>query len=156
MLTTNTLPVRKTTTSRSYAYLVCTNPTEIQDGTLTVNEDTGVRVRRTTTRSYLISEQTPQGPHRVFLIVKDSDQGRADLKAGIAGRNRVGEVYECRVAVRAGHPTLCTCKAGSCGMSCVHAESLSDLVANGSIPSPLDSGCERAQPSKCSADLDAF
>ena len=147
---TNTLPARKNTLQRSYSYQTSTNPTDLHDGVLTVTETTS---KRTTTRGYLIQEQTPCGFQRVFLIVKDSDEGRVDLAAGRAGIDRIGDTYECRVA---GKHASCTCKAGLCGMVCVHGEALSDLVANGSIPHPLNSGCERAQPSRCSADLDAF
>ena len=140
MIASNTLANRSNTTGRSYSYVQCFDPSELQDGVLTVTEDTGKRIKRTVSRGYLVSEQRPEGPFRVFLLVKDSDAGRADLAAGRAGAARVGDVYECRVA---SNVTKCNCFAGATGKVCLHAEAMADLVANGSIPDPRESGSDR-------------
>jgi len=142
----STGPLRPTSASdrRSYVYLPSHNAEDLHNGKITINEDTGTRVCRTVSRSYLIQEQSPLGPYRVFLVVKDDDAGRADLAAGKAGANRIGEVYECRIPVFPGTLPTCTCKAGQVKRStCLHMDSLSELVASGNLPDPRESGIDR-------------
>lgn len=144
MVSTGPLRPNSTSDRRSYVYLPSYNSEDLHDGKVTINEDTGVRVCRTVSRSYLIQEQSPLGPYRVFMIVKDDDAGRRDLAAGRSGENRIGEVYECRIPVFPGTLPTCTCKAGQVKRSqCLHQESLSELVATGNLPDPRESGMDR-------------
>lgn len=132
MLATGTLKPTPASTDRSYTFVAASDPTQLHDGAFTVYEKTGVVVRRTVRRTYLIQEQPPVGIHRVFLVVKDDDRGRDDLAAGISGVCRVGDVYECRVPVFPGTLATCTCKAGQVKhVQCLHSEVLCELVTTG-------------------------
>jgi hypothetical protein len=129
--------------NRSYVGFANTDPAKLYDFKFTVNEDTGVQKTRTVSRGYEVSEEYPEGPHRVFLVCKDKDAGRDDLAAGRVGKGAEGDVYECRIAVMHGHPNLCTCPCGAAKKHvCVHVETLSKIVAEGQIPDPRESGCD--------------
>jgi hypothetical protein len=122
------------------AYIPNIDPAELHDGILSVSEVTGVRVRRTVTREYLVQEQYGIGGDRVFLVAKNSDQGREDLAAGRAGISRIGEVYECRIPF-VGEPS-CTCAGGRVHGHCVHASGLSSVIEAGQLPDSHESGSD--------------
>ena len=146
MLVTNALPATATRADWSFAFVRSCDPAALSDGTLTVTENTGKRVKRTVTTTYAVQE-TPCRSGRSFLLVKEGHAGNADLKAGRDGISRVGEVYA--VTLIGGRAT-CTCKAGSTGRACKHAIALRWLVETADLPSPLagdsDHGDAERQP----------
>lgn len=135
LLTTDRLPETATRKDWGFAYVASNDPTALADGTLTVTEHTGKRVRRTVSSRYSVQFAPPAGGGRVFLLVLEARTGDLDTAAGRAGAARVGEVYECRVGVR--NPS-CTCPGFAAGgRTCKHMVALDALVESGDLADPM-------------------
>ena len=136
MLVSNTLPTTATRTDWQFAYLANPDPTALADGTLTVTEGKGKRVKRTVTTAYAVQEQPCRG-RRALLLAKAAHAGDLDTAVGLAGFARCGEVYA--VTVTPGSVT-CTCPAGVTGKACKHGIALRELIATADLPSPFPRG----------------
>lgn len=143
MITCDKLNARAGSANRNVVYIPAMG-NEPFDGTITVNEEIGVRNRRVITRKYTTTEVAPNHGYRCFDVTKMADLGREDLKAGKDGQLEIGTTYQVRIARFA---TSCTCKAGLAHMRCLHVDAVKTLIDNGTLVNPLDSGCESAQHS---------
>lgn len=143
MIVTDKLNARAGSANRSVVYIPAIG-LEPFDGTITVNEEIGVRNRRVITRKYTTTEVAPNGGYRCFDVTKTADLGREDLKAGIDGQKEIGTTYQVRISRFA---TSCTCKAGLAAMRCLHVDAVKTLVDNGTLVDPMSSGCDHAQHS---------
>lgn len=133
MLVSNALPATATRTAWSFAYLPNVDPAAAGDGTLTVVEEQGKRVKRTVVSRYTVEEQPARGC-RCFLVCVAGRSGDEDTAAGRAALARVGEVYRTAVGPR----PSCTCPGFAAGgRPCKHVIALTELVAVGDLPSPL-------------------
>lgn len=137
MLVSNTLPTTKTREDWSFAYLPSADPSALADGSLTVTEHSGKRVRRSISCRYAVSEQPARGC-RCFLLVLESRTGDEETAAGREAATRIGEVYETRLFTSGRF--ACSCKAGQTGRECKHGLALRSLVATAELPSPLLNG----------------
>ncbi len=107
------------------------------DGTLTMSQETGVRIRRTITDRYSVEEQRPGGfPGRVFLVCKERHAGDLDTVAGRKSAERLGEVYQCSIGHSAAGPRYCTCTGfvtRTAPIVCKHIRTLSAAIEQGAI-----------------------
>jgi len=147
MIVTNSLPATATRSNWSFAYLSNTDTAAEGDGTLTIVEEQGVRVKRTIASTYRIEEQPARGC-RCFLVCFTGRTGDGDTAAGRSALARLGEVY--RTVVGGPRPS-CTCPGFAAGgRQCKHMIALGSLVATGDLPSPLcdpaDFGDTERQP----------
>lgn len=135
MLVSNSLPATKTRTDWSFAYLPSADPAAVADGSLTITEHTGKRVRRTISSRYAVQEQPARGC-RCFLLVLEGRFGDADTATGRAAAKNVGTVYETRLFPSGRF--ACTCPGFAAGgRACKHGIALRELVAVGDLPDPL-------------------
>ena len=137
MLVSNALPVTATRSDWTFTYLPSADASALSDGSLTVTEHHGKRVRRSISCRYGVQEQPARGC-RCFLLVLETRTGDEDTAAGREALTRAGEVYECRLFPSGRF--ACTCKAGRTGKECKHGLALRSLVATADIPSPLCDG----------------
>lgn len=113
------------------------DPMAMVDGTLTVIEETGKRVRRTVTSTYGVQFQPPINGCKRFLVCKQGHAGNLDTAAGIAAAVRVGEVYEVFVPECGRRPAACSCLGYARHRTCKHAVALAELVATGELIDPV-------------------
>lgn len=109
---------------RWWSLVLCTDPADLRDATLTISQTKGARPGcKVETDTYAVQETPCIGRiGRSFLLLDLTDADQPD-------------VYECYVGTRP-QDWSCTCKAGSCGTRCKHADALADIIGRGELPDP--------------------
>lgn len=134
MLAIATIPPTLSHGERTVAWMPSGDPSDVQDGTLTITEHRGgVRRPRTVTQRYLVQETPAIGfAGREFLLVKDRTSGLEGTLLGHDEKTREGNVYTARVFSNGFG--MCSCTAGNVGQHrCLHFLALKELIEQGSL-----------------------
>lgn len=133
---TASIPATESRSERSVAYTANTDKTLPHDGTLTVTEWAGKRVKRAITTTYHVRWE-PMGvlPGKRFSVVPMCRKGASESR-GRADAQRNGTVY--LTTIKPDGSGTCTCPAAEIGRDvCVHVLALSELLETGGLEDPL-------------------